>query len=106
MGIGLGLAPALAFCLQDQADAADMAVNQAISTGKAQRITILHTSDIHAQLDIHDEFFYEEGRPVFRRRGGFATLCTMINALRRQNPENTLVVDGGDCFQEIGRAHV
>ena len=99
MGIGLGLSPALAFCLQDQSDAAAMASNPAVRTGKAQRITLLHTSDIHAQLDIHDEFFYEEGKAIFRRRGGFATLSTMITALRRQNPEHTLVVDGGDCFQ-------
>jgi len=63
------------------------------------RITILHTSDIHAQLDIHDEFFWENGKPVFKRRGGLATLRTMIDALRRENPGNTLVVDGGDCFQ-------
>jgi sulfur-oxidizing protein SoxB len=72
--------------------------------GRAQRITILHTADIHAQLDIHDEFFWEDGKPVFRRRGGLATLRTMINALRRENPGNTLVVDGGDCFQGSGVA--
>ncbi len=99
MGLGLGLSPALAFFLQDQADAAEWAGSAAVKTGAAQHLTILHTSDIHAQLDIHDEFFVEGGRPVFKRRGGFATLCTMINALRRQNPGNTLVVDGGDCFQ-------
>jgi len=58
-----------------------------------------HHTAHHAQIEIHDEFFYERGRPAFRRRGGFATLRTMINALRRQNPEHTLVVDGGDCFQ-------
>ncbi len=85
--MGLGLA------------SADLAGSQAVKTGKAQHITILHTSDIHAQLEIHDEFFYEEGRPVFKRRGGLATLRTMIDALRRQNPQHTLVVDGGDCFQ-------
>ena len=99
MGIGLGLSPALAFCLEHQSDAAAMAASQTVRTGKAQRITILHTSDIHAQLDIHDEFFHEGGTPVFKRRGGFATLATMIAALRRENPEHTLVVDGGDCFQ-------
>ena len=66
---------------------------------RAQHITILHTADIHAQLDVHDEFFWEQGKPVFKRRGGFATLRTMIDALRRQNPGNTLLVDGGDCFQ-------
>jgi S-sulfosulfanyl-L-cysteine sulfohydrolase len=67
--------------------------------GRAQHITILHTSDIHAQLDPHDEFFYEGGHAEFRRRGGFATLRRMIDALRQQNPQGTLVVDGGDTFQ-------
>src|SRR5713101_3115866 len=98
-GMGLGLGPALASCLQGRADAAGLAGNKTVQTGKAQHITILHTSDIHAQLEIHDEFFYESGRPAFRRRGGFATLRTMIGALRQQNPQHTLVVDGGDCFQ-------
>ena len=69
--------------------------------GEAQHITILHTSDIHAQLDIHDEFFYEEGRPAFKRRGGFATLCTMIDALRQQNPRTHSWWDGGDRFREV-----
>lgn len=98
MSVGLGLGPAAAFRLQNNADAAELANGAAVKSGKAQRITILHTSDIHAQLEIHDEFFYEHGRAVFKKRGGFATLCTMLNALRKQNP-HTLVVDGGDCFQ-------
>ena len=99
MGIGFGLGPALAPCLQGRAEAADIAGSQAVKAGRAEHLTILHTSDIHGQIEIHDEFFYERGRPAFRRSGGFATLRTMINALRRQNPEHTLVVDGGDCFQ-------
>jgi 2',3'-cyclic-nucleotide 2'-phosphodiesterase (5'-nucleotidase family) len=98
-GMGLGLGPALASCLQGRAEAAALAGSQTVKTGKATHVTILHTSDIHAQLEIHDEFFYEEGRPAFKRRGGLATLRTMIDALRQQNPQHTLVVDGGDCFQ-------
>jgi 2',3'-cyclic-nucleotide 2'-phosphodiesterase (5'-nucleotidase family) len=87
--IGLGVGPALSF----------LAASQPETKGKAQRITILQTADIHAQLDVHDEFFFEDGRAAFRRRGGFATLSTMIRTLRQQNPGNTLVVDTGDCFQ-------
>jgi len=97
--VGTGLAPALAFGLQGRAAAARLASSQAVRNGRAQHITILHTADIHAQLEPHAEFFYQDGRPTFKRRGGFATLRTMIDALRRQNPQQTLVVDGGDCLQ-------
>jgi 2',3'-cyclic-nucleotide 2'-phosphodiesterase (5'-nucleotidase family) len=98
-GAGLGLVPVLLpHSLDGRADARDIAQSRAVRPGSARHITILHTADIHAQLDIHDELFWENGAPVFRRRGGFATLRTMINTLRRQNPGNTLLVDGGDLF--------
>ena len=64
---------------------------------KTTRITLLHTSDIHGQLQVHDEFFWENEKAVFRKRGGFACLKTMINEFRGQNPD-TLVVDSGDLF--------
>lgn len=75
-----------------------------LNQGKAKKITILNTADIHAQLYIHDEFFWENGKEVYKKRGGFATLKTMINTLRLANPGNTLVIDGGDCFQGGGVA--
>jgi S-sulfosulfanyl-L-cysteine sulfohydrolase len=97
--VGLGLAPALSYWLQDEGKFKEIIKNPAVVKGKAQRYTILHTSDIHGQLDIHDEFFWENDKPVFKKRGGFATLKTMLDELRRENPLNTLTVDGGDCFQ-------
>lgn len=75
-----------------------------LNDGKAKRITLLHTADIHAQLYTHDEFFWEKGKAVYKKRGGFATLKTMLHTLKRQNPENTLIIDGGDCFQGGGVA--
>ncbi len=63
-----------------------------------QAITILITSDIHAQIHTHDEFFWENGKAVYRKRGGLAVLKTMIDYYKKQNPENTIVYDGGDFF--------
>src|ERR1700712_5185485 len=63
MGVGLGLAPALTYWLQDKSDVREIVKNPAVLNGKARHITILHTSDIHGQLDIHDEFFWENGKP-------------------------------------------
>ncbi len=62
------------------------------------RFTILYTSDIHAQLNTHDEFFWENGKAVYKKRGGLAVLKTMINHFRKQNPANTVLIDGGDYF--------
>ena len=66
--------------------------------GQVQHLTILHTSDIHGQLETHDEFFWEDGRAVFRKRGGFATLRTLISSVRREARGAVLLVDGGDTL--------
>ena len=47
---------------------------------------------------MHDEFFWEDGRAVFRKRGGFATLSTLINSIRKEARGTVLLVDGGDLF--------
>src|SRR6476660_6324717 len=63
--IGLGIAPALSYWLRDEGRYREIIKNPALAKGKAQRFTILHTSDMHGQVDVHDEFFWENGRPVF-----------------------------------------
>lgn len=78
--------------------------NAAVKNGKAAIVSLLHTADIHSQLLVHDEFFVEEGKVVYKKRGGFATLKSMIRELRSQNKSNSLLIDGGDCFQGSGVA--
>ena len=103
LGAGLTLGPTLAMgSLADRRD--ELVKSQAVLQGKAYKFTILHTSDIHAQLHTHDEFFLESGKPVYKKRGGFGVLKTMIDTLRNEDPENTIVIDGGDCFQGGGVA--
>lgn len=108
LGAGAGLISPLAASALNNEDAGglskEMTNSLAVKAGKANRLTLLHTADIHSQLLTHDEFFIENGKPVYKKRGGFATLKTMLNALRKQNPENTLLLDGGDCFQGAGVA--
>lgn len=103
LGIGAGLITPVSASALNEGDAAlkskEIFSNKAVKAGKAQVMSILHTADIHAQLLTHDEFFIENGQPVYKKRGGYATLKTMINSLKAQNPGNTLLIDGGDCFQ-------
>jgi 2',3'-cyclic-nucleotide 2'-phosphodiesterase (5'-nucleotidase family) len=65
---------------------------------KSQKVTFLITTDIHSQLNTHDEFFWENNTAVYKKRGGMAVLKTMIESFRKQNPANTILYDGGDFF--------
>ena len=98
LGIGAGSPPPVSALRIDNGafKSREIFGNASVKNGRTGVMTILHTADIHAQLFTHDEFFMENGKPVFKKRGGFATLKTMLNELRNQNPGNTLVIDGGD----------
>ena len=108
LGIGGGLVSPLSASALIDGDGAmkskEMFRNKAVINNKASVVSLLQTADIHAQLLVHDEFFIENGKPVYKKRGGYASLKTMINSLRSQNPGNTFLIDGGDCFQGGGVA--
>ena len=94
LGAGLTLGPTLAMgALGDAQRRHELVGSRAVAQGKAGKFTILHTSDIHAQLHTHDEFFLENGKPVYKKRGGYGVLKTMIDTLRNEDPENTIVID-------------
>jgi 2',3'-cyclic-nucleotide 2'-phosphodiesterase (5'-nucleotidase family) len=61
-------------------------------------VSILQTTDVHCQIHPHDELFWENEKIVFRKTGGYAQLATMLNQLKKQNP-NTFTIDTGDMFQ-------
>src|ERR1700682_3493311 len=103
LGAGLAMGPVVALAAaSEQRD--ELTKSRAVLSGRASKFTILHTADIHAQLQTHDEFFYENRRAVYRKRGGFGVLKTMIDTLRAEDPDNTIVIDGGDRFQGGGVA--
>ena len=61
-------------------------------------ISILQTTDVHCQLHPHDELFWENNQPVFRKTGGYAHLAAYFKKERKENP-NTFIIDTGDMFQ-------
>jgi 2',3'-cyclic-nucleotide 2'-phosphodiesterase (5'-nucleotidase family) len=63
-----------------------------------QTISILQTTDVHCQIHPHDELFWEDNKAVFRKTGGYAYMATMLNDLKKKNP-NTYTIDTGDMFQ-------
>ncbi|ALM50405.1 5'-nucleotidase [Flavobacterium psychrophilum] len=58
-----------------------------------KKITILHTNDVHSHIDP-----FPVDDPKYPNMGGAARRATLIQELRKQNP-NTLLLDAGDIFQ-------
>lgn len=58
-----------------------------------KHITILHTNDTHSRLDPFPE---DDAR--YPNKGGIARRATLIEQIRKENP-NTLLLDAGDFFQ-------
>lgn len=60
---------------------------------KTKQITILHTNDVHSHIEA---FGQDHNRNP--GMGGVARRATLIEEIRRENP-NTLLLDAGDIFQ-------
>src|SRR5690606_12782294 len=57
-----------------------------------KHITILHTNDVHSHIDP-----FPESHGEFPAQGGVARRATLVERIRRENP-NTLLLDAGDIF--------
>jgi len=67
-----------------------------ISDNSGDTLTILQTADIHGQVEVHDELFWENNEIKFKRLGGLANMKTLFDAERAKKPEGTIILDGGD----------
>jgi 5'-nucleotidase len=63
------------------------------TTKKKKHITILHTNDTHSHVEPFEASHYK-----FANKGGVARRATLIESIRKENP-NTLLLDAGDIFQ-------
>ncbi len=81
------------------AAAGEITENNAIEMeDKPFTISILQTTDVHCQVHPHDELFWENGKAVYRKTGGYAHLATYLKKERKNNPD-TFIIDTGDMFQ-------
>ncbi len=61
-------------------------------------LSILQTTDVHCQIHAHDELFWENGKSVYRKTGGYAHLKTFLDQ-ERKKMEYSFLMDTGDMFQ-------
>lgn len=77
--------------------------SSAWGAARTKRLTLLHATDTHAQLESHPEYLPGHA-PDMATMGGFARLKTCIDAQRASASGPTFLVDGGDLVQGSGPA--
>ncbi|MFN4121932.1 MAG: bifunctional metallophosphatase/5'-nucleotidase [Flavobacteriales bacterium] len=97
IGLGAGLMNQLSAA--NQGSEQDLFNDQAsLNDSATVTVNILQTTDVHCQVHPHDELFWENGKSVFRKTGGYAHVASYLNQQRKKHP-NTFLVDTGDMFQ-------
>lgn len=75
----------------------------ALAPASGKRLTLLHLTDTHAQLETHWEYLPGQ-KAELARMGGFARLKTAIDVQRSTSHGPAFLVDGGDLVQGSGPA--
>ena len=70
-----------------------MALPAQAMSNKAEKITILHTNDLHSRIEPFSEL-----DPKYANLGGLSRLSTMIDEVRKTE-KNVILLDAGDIFQ-------
>lgn len=68
-------------------------LSMAFEPSRKKHITILHTNDVHSHIEP-----MSPNDPRNPNMGGIARRATLVEEIRRENP-NTLLLDAGDIFQ-------
>ena len=80
------------------AEGAEVAFHRAellavIANARFPELRFMSTSDFHGNV------FPTTDRRTGREWGGTLALASLVEALRAENPEGSVLLDGGDCFQ-------
>ena len=70
-----------------------MGLNSCNLNSRNIKITILHTNDVHSQIEP-----FPANHNLYPNKGGFARRASLFNEIININP-NTLIFDAGDIFQ-------
>lgn len=99
--LGAGLTPVLASAEKPVSSTRQpLSMNEKLEEEVLHKntITLLQTTDVHCQINPHDEMFWENEKMVFRKTAGYAQIATLFDTIKKANP-NTFIVDTGDMFQ-------
>jgi sulfur-oxidizing protein SoxB len=69
-----------------------------------RKLTLVQQNDTHAYMESHWEHFWRNGRPEYRRAGGYARAATVLKRIADETRGACMLVDCGDTIHGTGPA--
>ncbi len=66
--------------------------------GAEKDLVILQMNDSHGYLDLHDEYFWEDGEQEYREVGGYARITSYLDRVRGEDSRGVIALDNGDTI--------
>lgn len=63
----------------------------------SEKLTILQVNDSHGYLDLHPEYFWRNGKQIYRQVGGYGRITRYFNKVREEEA-SVIAVDNGDTI--------
>jgi sulfur-oxidizing protein SoxB len=65
---------------------------------RTHELTIIQINDTHGYLEPHRELIWTGKEASYPMLGGYARIASLLEAVRRENPDGVLALDNGDTF--------
>lgn len=65
---------------------------------QTHELTIIQINDTHGYLELHPELIWTGKEASYPMLGGYARIASLLEAVRRENPDGVLALDNGDTF--------
>lgn len=98
LGLAGGVIPSVAAGITPEEAQENLHYMEELHNDGTKKVTIIQTTDVHCQVYPHDELFWENDKPVFRKAGGYAHLASYFEKRKKEN-KDTFILDTGDMFQ-------
>lgn len=61
-------------------------------------ISILQMNDSHGYFEPHPEYYWVDGKEVYKEAGGYARISSYLKKVREENPDGVIALDNGDTI--------
>ncbi|MBD3226782.1 MAG: bifunctional metallophosphatase/5'-nucleotidase [Candidatus Lokiarchaeota archaeon] len=66
--------------------------------GNEFNLIVLQMNDSHGYLDLHNEYFWKNGKEIYKKVGGYGRITSVFKQIKGENRNSVITLDNGDTI--------